>query len=1032
MNLIRMSRRLVAVLGAGLSVSVASVAAAQGIVTGRIVAQGSSEPIPEARVIVLGTSLFTTSNADGRYTIRNVPAGSADLRVLRVGFAEQKRTVAVATGATVTADFSMLPVAIKLQEVVTTATGSERTITQGSKIEQINAAELVATKPITSIGDLLTARAPGVQVMPNNMTGASARVRIRGFSSLSLSNDPIYIIDGMRMTSDNGSQSIGIGGTTFSRVGDINPQDIENIEIVKGPSAATLYGTDAANGVIVITTKRGRAGKGRWNAFVENGIITDHNTYPTAYTLWGHTPGLTTAKQCFVSQTAAGGTCVVDSLQSFNLWSDPRTTPLGTGQREQYGLSTNGGSDALTYFVSGDYEKELGVYTIPQFDRQRLDSVGVFVRQEWLRPNALEKQNFRANLTSAISPDFDLQTSAGFVHLNQRLPQTDNNTTGLASSAYGGPGTPNNGLGSLGFPKMGYRAFTPGDIFQETYNQQINRFIGSMNANWRPFSWMANRGNIGVDYTNRTETDLCRRGNCSDFSTSRLGFSTDNRTNIRNFSVDLASASTFQPYTTLNSKTTLGAQYINYDFDRNGANGSNLIPGTVSPVGGSIQSVSAATTYTKTLGVFIEEALAYRDRLFLTGAVRTDQNTAFGTNFQKVFYPKLSASYVISDEDFFPKIPSLNQLRLRATYGAAGTQPGPNDALRFFSPVNVNVDRADVGGAVLGAPNNVGGVGNADLKPERASEFEGGFDAKMLNSRLNVELTYYSKSTKDALIQRILAPSEGVASSRFENLGKVKNAGLEALVNAQVVDNSRFGWDFTFSASTNANKLVDLGTDPNGKPIPNIVGTLIQQRPGYPLNSWWARPITGYSDANGDGILTVNEVTVGDTAVYLGYSNPRHEASLTNGFDLFNRAIRITTLFDYKGGFLGDNDTQRIRCQSRLNCYEEAVATAPLDLQARVVALRDNPARTQAGFIEDAHFVRFRELSVTYAAPTNVATRYFRAQSASLTFAARNLHVWSPYSGVDPESSYGSLDVPNDFQTAPPPTYFTLRLNLGF
>ena len=1009
----------------------ATAAAAQGALTGRVLTQGSNEPIPEARVIVLGTSLFAVSGADGRYTIRNVPAGTAEVRVLRVGFAEQKKSVAVTAGGSSSLDFNLAPVAIKLVEVVTTATGSERTVTQGSKIETIAAAELTATKPITSIGDLLTARAPGVQVMPNNMTGASARVRIRGFSSLSLSNDPIYVIDGMRMTSDNGSQSIGIGGTTFSRVGDINPQDIESIEIVKGPSAATLYGTDAANGVIVITTKRGRPGKGRWTAFVENGVVTDHNTYPTAYTLWGHSPATpTTARQCFVSQLAAG-TCVQDSLQSYNLWADPNVSPLGTGQRQQYGLSTSGGAEALSYFVSGDYEKELGVYTIPPFDRQRLDSMGVQIRQEWLRPNALEKQNVRANLTSAVSQNFDLQVSTGFVHLNQRLPQTDNNTTGLASSAYGGPGTPNNGVGSLGFPKMGYRVFTPGDIFQETFNQQINRFLGSVNANWRPFSWMANRANVGVDYTNRTETDLCRRGTCSDFGTQRLGFSTDNRTNIRNFSVDLASASTFQPTTTLNSKTTLGLQYINYDFDRNGANGSNLVPGTVTPVGGAVQQVTAATTYTKTLGVFVEEALAFRDRLFLTGAVRTDQNTAFGTNFQKVFYPKLSASYVISDEEFFPRIAMLNQLRLRATYGAAGTQPGPNDALRFFSPVNVNVDKSDVGGAVLGASNNVGGVGNADLRPERASEFEGGFDAKMFDSRLNLELTYYSKNTKDALIQRILPPSAGVASSRFENLGRVKNAGLEALINAQLVQKEAFGWDATFSASTNANKLVDLGTDPTGKPIPNIVGTLIQQRAGYPLNSWWSRPITGYADANGDGMLSVGEVTVGDTAEYLGYSNPRHEASFTNGFDLFNRQLRITTLFDYKGGFLGDNDTQRIRCQNRLNCYEESDPSSPLNLQARSVALRDNAARTQAGFIEDAHFVRWRELSVTYAAPSKIAAR-LRAESASLTFAARNLHVWTPYTGVDPESSYGSLDVPNDFQTAPPPTYFTLRLNLGF
>ena len=1016
----RLTRRVASLLAVVCSFGMAQAAAAQGILTGRVTAQGSNEPVAEGRVIVIGTSLFATTNAEGRYTIRNVPSGLQSVRVLRVGFAEQKKSVEITTGQTSTLDFQLATVAIKLAEVVTTATGTERTVTQGNSIAQIDAAELTKTKPITSIGDLLTARAPGVQVMPNNMTGASVRVRIRGTSSLSLSNDPIYIIDGVRMTSDNGSQSIGIGGTTFSRVGDINPQDIENIEVVKGPSAATLYGTDAANGVIVITTKRGRAGKARWNVFAENGIIKDRNTYPTAYTLFGHTPAApTVSKQCFLSQIASGA-CVKDSLLSFNLWSDPETTPLGTGQRQQYGVSASGGNEGVTYFVSGGYEKELGVYTIPEFDRQRLDSMGVNILPEWLRPNALEKQNVRVNLMSAMSPTLDVQTSAGFIHSNQRLPQTDNNTTGLASSAYGGPGYRNNGNGSLGFPKNGYRAYTPGDIFQETFNQQINRFIGGVNANWRPFSWMANRANVGVDYTSRVDTDLCRRSNCSDFGTSRLGFSVDNRSNIRNFSFDLASSGTFQPMQSLNAKTTLGAQYVNYAFDRNGASGEQLAPGTVTPSDGAIQSVSASTSYTKTLGIFLEEALAFRDRLFLTAALRTDQNSAFGTNFQQVYYPKLSASYVISDEEFFPKIPMLDQLRLRATYGAAGTQPGPNDALRYFSAAQVNADRTDVNGIILSA------VGNPNLKPERATEFEGGFDAKMLDQRVNLELTYYSKLTKDALISRVLPPSAGVSTSRFENLGSVKNAGVEGQITAQLLQDKRFGWDASFAGSANSNKLVDLG------PVPPIIGTLIQERAGYPLFGWWSRPITGYADKNGDGLLDVTEVTVGDTAVFLGYSAPRYEMTFNNGFDFLDRTLRIATLFDYKGGYKGDNDTQRIRCQNRVNCREEADPTASLEHQARVVALRDNPARTQAGFIEDGSFVRWRELSVTYSAPDRMATRVFRAQSASLTFAARNLHVWTKYSGVDPEASYGSGNVPNDFQTAPPPTYFTLRLNLGF
>ncbi|MEP6733835.1 MAG: SusC/RagA family TonB-linked outer membrane protein [bacterium] len=1028
---VRSSARVLA-RAAFLLIATASAALAQGTISGRVTAAGSGEPIQDARVVIVGTSAITTTNPDGRYTLRNAPTGSVEVRVVRVGFAELKKAAAVSAGQTLALDFALTPVVVKLTEIVTTATGDQRRIELGNSISQINAADISKTETIRSISDLMTARAPGVQVLPNTMTGGGSRIRIRGTNSLSLNNDPIYVIDGIRMSSANGSMGIGVGGTTLSRVNDINPQDIENIEIVKGPSAATLYGTDAANGVVVITTKRGRAGATRYNTFVENGIIRDQNPYPTAFTMFGTTTA-GTKRQCFLNELA-NGICTQDSLLSYNLWKDADATPLGTGQRQQYGLSASGGSDALSYFVSGDYEKELGVYTIPGFDRRRLDSTGVSIRQEWLRPNALEKQNFRINLTSPLNSKLDLQTSAGFIHLNQRLPQIDNNTTGLGSSAFGGPGYKTNGNGSLGFPRNGYRAFTPGDIFQETVNQQINRFIGSFNANYRPYSWMANRANVGVDYASRTDSDLCRRANCSDFGTNRLGFATNSRANIRNFSADFASSATLNPTATLNSKTTIGAQYVNSTQDQNLANASVLPPGTSTVTAGAVPFVSEATAFTKTLGLFAEEALAFRDRLFLTAAVRTDQNSAFGTNFQQVYYPKLSGSYIISDESFFPTVPGLTQLRIRSTYGAAGTQPGPNDATRFFQATTVNIDKVDVPGVV--SPNTTG-VGNANLKPERASEFEGGLDAKLFDSRVNLELTYYSKTTKDALISRVLPPSAGVATSRFENLGAVKNAGFEALLNTQLVSNRLLGWDATFSASSNANKIVDLG------PVPPIIGSpqaVMSQKAGYPINGYWQRPILGFSDLNGDGIISYVpgcatakncEVVVGDTAVFLGASVPKYEMTLNNGFDLFNRSIRISSLFDYKGGFKNDNDTQRIRCQNRLNCQEEADKSSPLELQARVVALRDDPSRTQAGFIEDAHFVRFRELSVTYSAPTNIAARYFRSTGASLTFAARNLHVWTNYTGVDPESSYGT-DAQNDFQTASPPTYYTLRLNFSF
>src|SRR2546423_1928353 len=334
----------------------------------RVTAEGSGEPLPETRVIVIGTTLFASTNGTGQYTIRGVPAGTFDIRVLRVGYAEQKKPITVSAGQTSVLDFVMTPVVVKLQEVVTTATGEQRRVELGNNVANVDAATRVQTAPVTDVASLLVGQAAGVQVMPGNTTGTGARIRIRGTNSLSLVNDPIYIIDGVRMTSPNGSQSGNIftGGAIQSRAQDLNPDEIENIEIVKGPSAATLYGTDAANGVIVITTKRGRAGDTRYHITAESGIIKDRNTYPTAYTLWGHAPAGST-RNCLtplLSQVSSG-LCVSDSLTSFNLWSTPNTTPLGTGRRGKTGAQISGGQQSLRFFTSGEYEHEFGIYKIP-------------------------------------------------------------------------------------------------------------------------------------------------------------------------------------------------------------------------------------------------------------------------------------------------------------------------------------------------------------------------------------------------------------------------------------------------------------------------------------------------------------------------------------------------------------------------------------------------------------------------------------------------------------------------------------------
>src|SRR3989441_12914670 len=811
----------------------AAVAAAQqGTITGQVTDQSSGQPLVGARVTVVGTSLVTASRAEGRYVIPNVPPGQATVRATFIGYAAGSRSVTVAPDEAVTADVALVLTPYSLDEVVVTATGEQTKREVGNVINTIRADSLVATRPIANMNDLLSAKAPGVEVLAGNLTGARARVRIRGANSLSLNNEPLYIIDGVRMTSANNSSSIGIGGTNPSRVNDINPEEIESIEVVKGPSAAALYGTAASTGVIVIKTKRGTPGPTRWNVYAEQGLIKDYNAYPTAFRGWmTHPSGIpdsgslaTNGIQCFLTDVAAGR-CSQDHVTAFNLFEGPQTSPNATGYRNQYGIQVQGGSDATRYFVSGEWENEVSQLKMPPFAVDTLLKIRPLLEVpfEQLQTNARRRVSLRANAEARLNPRMDLSLSSGFISSTQRLPQTDNNTTGLLSNALGG-------LGNKAGGRYGYRAVTPDEMLSETVTQAINRFIGSGTLTWRPTSWLAVRATGGIDYTHRLDTDLCRRNECVNFGTTKRGFKTDNRTNFFSYTADASATATFQVSPVLSSRTSAGAQFLKDVFDRNGASGQDLPPGATQVGAGAIQRVSEATDITKTVGGYVEPLFRYKERLFVTGAVRVDDNSAFGTNFKAVFYPKFSVSYVISDEPYFPKWSWLNSVRLRGAIGASGVQPGTTDALRFFLPTASSVDNVDSPGIIFSD------LGNPDLKPERAREYEVGGEAVLFQHRVSVDLTYYNKRTKDALIARTIPPSAGASPTRFENLGAVVNRGLEALITARVLDRDAVAWDLGVNAAYNTNFIADMGG------VPPIIGTTTRQALGTPINAWFQRP----------------------------------------------------------------------------------------------------------------------------------------------------------------------------------------------
>jgi TonB-linked SusC/RagA family outer membrane protein len=1004
----------------------------QGTLAGRVIDSTSAQPVAGALVNVAGTALGTHTNTEGRYTIRGLTPGTVEVRVLRVGYAEQRRTVTVAAGQTTEVDFRVRPMAVMLSPVVTTATGDQRRVEVGNAIAQINAADVVERSAVSNVGDLLTAKAAGVMVIPGTQTGAGIRIRVRGTSSMSLSNNPIYIIDGIRVEGATGSSTVSVGGTTPSRVGDLNPEEIETIEVVRGPSASTLYGTDAANGVIVITTKKGIAGKTQWTYYTEQTAIQDRNDYPTAYRGWRTGTTSTTnstasnAVQCFLFQVATGA-CQQDSVTSYNLFNDPEATPFGTGYRQQHGLQLRGGNEQVRFFLHGEWEDEDGVTKVPEFEKRYLAASPRSLTAFQSNPNALTRITGRANLNVALADNLDVAVNAGYTSQDLSLPRSDDSgTAGIAANVLGGPGFKYN-RNAAGDTLYGWREFTPRDVYQAETMQGIERLITSTSANWRPLEWLSVRGNFGVDYIGRTDTQLCRFGNCTS-STDREGFKIDNRSSFFVYTFDAGATASRDLSQTLQSETTVGLQYYRNAFNRNGAQSEKLAPGAVSVSAGSVQHGEELTSESRTLGAFIEERLAISDRLFITGAIRSDRNSAFGADFKTVFYPKLAVSWVVSEEPFFRAPGWMNQLRLRTAYGASGVQPGTTDAVPAYSPTAALAEAGEMPGVVFSA------VGNRKLKPERSAELEMGIDGTFWDNRLSTELTYYDKHSKDALVSQIIAPSVGAAASRLENVGEVRNWGWEAMIDAQLIQRQSFGWNINLNGSTNSNELVHLGDS-----LPIVSSSTLRQVEGYPLNGWWARRLVSFEDKDDDGIIEYradsaqSEITVSAQPQFQGYSAPRNEVALTNSFDFWRSRFRLAAMLDYKGGHKVYNNTERIRCASRNNCSGLVDPNASLYDQARTVMVRQHPSASAAGFFEAADFIRFRELSLSFNAPDEWAGRVFRGRSLTTTLAARNLGIlWTKFSGVDPEAFGTTGDAPSSFQAFAPPTYYTLRLTLGF
>lgn len=963
--------------------------AQQGTITGHVVDQVSKQPVPSVQVTIVGTHRGAITDAQGTYRIGSVQPGALRVRAQRIGYDAVEKAVTVTGTETVTADFELSARAVSLDATVVLANAQTQRVRESGVLTGKVDVDSLNKAAVQNASDMLQSRVPGVTVTASGGTvGGNSKIRIRGASSLSLSNDPLIIIDGVRVNDDFGdgnNGAIGVGGQAASRFNDLNPEDIENIEVVKGPAASSLYGTAAANGVIYITTKHGQSGKARWTGHMEAGTERDQTSWPA--NLDGiQVNGTDTTFFCD-NVSVAEGLCTQTAILSWNPLV--QASPFTHGNTQNYGLGVQGGGDRAQYYISSNWDRQLGIL-------------------QW---NSISHFDMRANVTAQPRDNMNLTASVGYVQSRLRLPQNDNDILGVLGGGL---------LGGFQDDPVarGYLAGqTPQEISAISTHQNVDRFTSSINGSWLVIPWLNLNATAGLDFTDNSNQELVPPNEVQ-FGDLPLGQRTSNPFQTFVYTMQGGGTATFNLTNDIKSVSTVGVDYNNETIRGTTAFGKQLLAGTGSLGGTTAQfAVGEVNTGDITLGAYGTEQLSWRDRVFVTGGLRGDKNSAFGLNFKEIYYPSASLSWVLGEEPWFPKTNAFSSLRVRAAYGESGRQPGFRDAITFFTPVSVIAPNGEEAAFVPG------GVGNSNLKPERSKEFETGFDVGLINERASLSFTYYHKHTDDLLISAPLPPSNGEALSIFKNLGSVQNQGVEALVNANILTKDPVQWNLGINVSSNHNKILNLGQGIT----PILFGADNAQRHqnGEPAGAYFQQPYT-FKDANGDGLIDPSEVTLGDTAVFMGTPFPTLQTTFTTQLTLF-KYFRINGQLDYEGGQKLLNFTEDFRCKFDI-CAAANNPHASLASQAANIAQAEG---SDAGYIQPATFWKLREVSLTLLAPESIA-RHAGASALSLTVAGRNLATWTKYKGFDPElneNATGNFSA-DDFLTLPPLRVYTVRIDV--
>ena len=1035
--------------------SFAPLAFGQGTISGTVTDRNTGDPIPGVNVILQGLNQGSATDVDGNYTIENVPAGEHQLQARFVGYRTQDETVDVADGETQTVNFEMGEDALQLDELVVTGAGGpveKRKLGNSIASIDVNALE---SAPIQSFSDILQGREPGLVGLPSGgLAGEGSRIRIRGNASLSQTNEPVVYVDGVRVDRGGGfGGAVGSGGGgSPSRLDDINPEAIARVEVLKGAAAATLYGTEASNGVIQIFTKKGEIGPPRFSFQVQQGASWAPDVYPDNV---GFARSLVENGQTLTAQQVAdtlslyhGRDIAPYELVSSNYGRDL----LGTGYTQAYSGSVSGGTPGITYFVGGRFFSDNGPYKGDLFTnpvRQYAEGV------QGLAADINRKSQATATISAFPTDNFTLRVTTNYARGYLETLQSNNNIYGILSLAqFSKPELVryNNSTGTIAFA-------TVNEAMQQTVAQNVEHFTGSSQFNYRPLDNLNLDATFGIDVVNQVSEEF-----------RPFGWNIDNKT-----SSEVTGARTFSDRNfseiTLDSKATLdnefgekfestllvGVQgFITENVIESGIGRDFPGPGFGVTEAAATQQVEEVLEEVVNAGVFFQEQVGYNNFLFATVGGRYDANSAFGSDFNGVFYPKIQGSFIPSDAPFWKPSRAISSLRFRAALGRSGLQPGAFDALTTYTALT-----ATSGPGII--PLN---LGNENLKPEISTEFEIGTEAGFLDGLIALEMTYWNRTVSDALVARQFPVTGGFRATQLDNVGELKAQGLEIALNAVAIEGRRTSLDLFVNASYLWQEVTDLGGAPPikvGGSYPRYRNYLIE---GYAPGAHFGAQLQDVGDGlvpfdfDGDGNPDTRESAIAylgglslDEAAeaglpnttslvllkqeggnpdinaplnqYLGKPTPDWQGSF-GGSLTFLENFTLSTLFEYKfGNYYINNLTDAFRHANPSigrNTPEAAeierdFLTGGIDGsmnpqnsgEVRLAATEEwvNNYLALAPFsglntIKSADWLRLRELSLTYTFLPSMASRV-GLRELSFTVAGRNLFLWTKYDGVDPE-----------------------------